>query len=147
MRGALLAVALVAACASPPPAPPTGSPGSPAARMLLPADGPPQIAWDGGAALWVEIRHAASGRIVWRAAAGPETPRQGAALLRSPLAVQAMGPPPDVHPPDGRGPEASAPEPWIAGALYTVAVAVCPPTPSGCADAALHTTEFRAPAP
>ena len=142
MRTRLLLLAgLLAACASPPQAP-THSPGHPAAQVRQTDDGTVEIAWGEAGALWVEVRHAATGRIVWRATAGPAHPRRGPDLLEPPLAVRALGPPPGIYPPDGRGAEAGEPEPFVPGDAYTVTVLPCPTTPTGCEPLPLHTASF-----
>lgn len=120
------------------------SPGNPSAEVRQPLEGPVEIMWGTSSARWVEVRRAETGRIVWRATAGPERPGRPADFLRSPLAVRAIGPPTGVFPPDGRGAEAPEPEPFVDGALYTVTVAACRETPDGCTPLPLHTADFRA---
>ena len=142
MRASLLLAGLFAACAAAP-QPPTHAPGNPAAEVRQTDGGAVEIAWGEPGALWVEVRHAATGRIVWRATAGPAHPR-GQDLLESPLAVRALGPPPGVHPPDGRGAEAGAPEPFVLGDAYTVTVLPCRATPTACEPLPLHTASFTA---
>lgn len=135
---ALTVLAIVAAaCASRPP-PPTGSPAFRPVEVRQPEAGPLTFAWEPGWAVWVEVRRVDTGRVVWRAAAG--TGRLGTReLLRSPLAMAALGPPPDVHPPDGRGAEAPPPPPLESGVAYAVVVAACDPLPEGgCAESAME---------
>lgn len=143
--GALLLAGLLAACAGPtPPRPPNMSPGFPSAEVRQPDDGPVEIVWGTAGALWVEVRHAATGRVVWRALSGERAPGRPAALLRSPLAVRALGPPPGVFPPDGRGPEAPAPEAFVPGDAYSVTVAPCREAPTACTPLPLHIASFTA---
>jgi hypothetical protein len=53
--------------------------------------------------------------------------------------MTGYGPPPDVHPPDGRGAEAAHPLPLEVGASYVVLVAACDPLPGGdCAESTME---------
>jgi len=132
--------AVLAGCGAPAPRPPTESPGAPAVEVRQAEGEPIVLVWSPPEALWAEVRHAETGRVVWRATAGGSRLGPRAALLRSPLAVAAMGPSPGVHPPDGRGAEASAPEALVPGARYGAVVAPCPPPAPGevCGDARLQ---------
>lgn len=135
---ALVGLAVTAAaCASGSPTPPNGSPAFRPVEVRQPESGPLTFAWEPAWAHWVEVRRADTGEVVWRATAG--TGRTGAlALLPSPLPMAALGPPQDVQPPDGRGPEAPAPPSLIVGFEYAVSVAACDPLPAGgCAESTM----------
>ena len=136
--GAIVGLAVaVAACASGPP-PPTGSPAFRPVEVRQPEAGPLTFAWEPEWAEWVEVRRVDTGEVVWRASAGAG--RRGTrALLRSPLAMTGYGPPPDVHPPDGRGAAAAPPPALEVGAAYAVLVAACAPLPAGgCAASTME---------
>lgn len=92
-------------------------------RVVQTEHGALMVTWAPTAALWVELRHTETDSLVWRASGGRM--RMGVAPLSSPLAYAPMGPPPDVFPPDGRGPDAGAPSPLRVGDSYTVTVAPC----------------------
>lgn len=129
MRARLLLAVAWAGCASPP-VPPNMSPGGPAVEVIQRDDGPIRLFWSPPRALAVEIRHADTGRLSWRASAGPTRLGPQADVLAAPLTVRPMGPPPDVHPPDGRGAEAGVPR-IEAGQRYIVTVASCLPSGEG----------------
>lgn len=128
-RLALAAAVVGAGCASPAP-PQTGFPGGPAVEVAQPDGGPVQLFWQPPRARAVEIRHAGTGALAWRAHAGAG--RHGVDWFGAPLWVQAVGPPPGIYPPDGRGVEAGAPA-LVAGERYTVTVAPCSPSGEGTA--------------
>ena len=116
MSRAVLLAAALAGC--------VGLEARPDGRLASEPFGALEVAWAPPAALWVEVRDAETGRLAWRAEAGMG--RLGVQPLGSPLPVAALGPPPGVSPPDGRGPTASAPS-LEAGARYGVTVGPCCP--------------------
>lgn len=146
MRAGLLVAAVWAGCASPP-APPTMSPGGPAVEVLQ-DDAPVRLFWSPPRALSVEIRHAETGALAWRASAGASRLGPQADVLAAPLTVEPLGPPPDVHPPDGRGAEAGPPR-LEAGERYVVTVVSCVPRGEGtdrpsCTPSDTLSARFRA---
>ncbi|MEM1055318.1 MAG: hypothetical protein AAGI52_07315 [Bacteroidota bacterium] len=146
MKATLLAMAtLVGACATPEPQPPNMSPGGPAVEVFQEPGEPVRLFWQPSRALSVEIRHAETGRVVWRASAGINRFGPQGALLAAPLAVAPMGLPLGVNPPNGRGAEASVPE-LERGERYTVTVAPCTPSrdETACAEIDPLETTFTA---
>lgn len=143
----VLLLSWLAACASTTSAE-NMSPGSPSVQVRQPDVGPLVIEWAPPNALWVQLRLSESAEIIWRARAGSSRFGPHAALLTSPLVVGPMGPPPDVHPPDGRGAEAPVLPPLVPGEQYTVFVAPCAPSDASpehvCGDHVLQQATFTA---